>query len=119
MADVQPVIVSVFGDIGKLPWLGAAFSLGAVAILPWGRAYGVFSIKWLFIANILLFEIGSTVCGAAPTMNAMIVGRAIAGVGGSGMYVGTFKPALSREFYLPFFPVIFTVIFFPVKGPLS
>jgi len=35
-----------------------------------------------------LFEIGSAICGAAPTMDALIVGRAICGVGGSGMYVG-------------------------------
>ncbi len=31
---------------------------------------------------------GSAICGAAPTINALIVGRAICGVGGAGMYVG-------------------------------
>jgi MFS family permease len=35
-----------------------------------------------------MFELGSAVCGAAPSMDALIIGRAIAGVGGSGMYVG-------------------------------
>jgi len=34
------------------------------------------------------FEIGSAVCGAAPSMNALIIGRAIAGLGGAGMYLG-------------------------------
>ncbi|KAK2749204.1 hypothetical protein FQN57_006819 [Myotisia sp. PD_48] len=99
VADVQPAIINRFGEIQKLPWLGAAFSLGAVSILPWGRAYGVFNIKWLFIINIVLFEVGSALCGAAPTMDAMIVGRAIAGVGGSGMYVGciTYIAALTTN----------------------
>lgn len=32
--------------------------------------------------------IGSTICGAAPNIDALIVGRAICGLGGSGMYVG-------------------------------
>lgn len=45
-------------------------------------------MKRLFIASIVLFEAGSALCGAAPTMNALIVGRVIAGVGGSGVYIG-------------------------------
>lgn len=40
------------------------------------------------IASIVLFEAGSALCGAAPTMNAIIVGRVLAGVGGAGMYLG-------------------------------
>ncbi len=32
--------------------------------------------------------IGSALCGAAPSINAFIVGRVIAGVGGNGMYLG-------------------------------
>lgn len=60
-----------------------------MAILPWGKAYGIFNIKLIYITNIMLFEVGSALCGAAPTMPALIVGRVIAGVGGSGMYSGT------------------------------
>lgn len=37
---------------------------------------------------VTLFEIGSAVCGAAPSMDALIVGRAICGLGGAGMYTG-------------------------------
>lgn len=36
----------------------------------------------------LIFEVGSAICGAAPTVNAEIVGRAICGVGGIGIYMG-------------------------------
>lgn len=60
-----------------------------MTILPWGKAYGIFNIKPIYLANILLFEVGSALCGAAPNMTALIVGRVIAGVGGSGMYAGT------------------------------
>lgn len=45
-------------------------------------------IKRCFLAAVLIFEVGSAVCGAAPTMNALIVGRALCGVGGVGIYVG-------------------------------
>ena len=36
----------------------------------------------------MLFEVGSALCGGAPNMDALIVGRVIAGIGGSGIYLG-------------------------------
>ena len=85
-ADIQPDIVKAFGQIQKLSWIGTGFPLGSVAtILPIGYAYGLFNIKHFFIISLVLFEIGSAICGAAPTMDALIVGRVIAGVGGAGL----------------------------------
>lgn len=89
VADVQPVIVTRFNAVSKLSWLSVAFLIGAAATnLVWGKVYGQFNAKWTYILCVLLFEAGSALCGGAPTINALIVGRAICGVGGSGMYVG-------------------------------
>ncbi|CAI7658272.1 unnamed protein product [Penicillium discolor] len=89
VADLQSVIVQDLGGITKLSWLSVAFLLSATATnLVWGRVYGHFNAKWFYIFHVTLFEIGSAICGAAPSMNVMILGRAIAGVGGSGLYVG-------------------------------
>lgn len=65
-------------------------------ILIWSRFYCLFDAKVLYITSSLIFEVGSAVCGAAPNMDAMIVGRAIAGLGASGIYVGS----LTREFFI-------------------
>jgi MFS family permease len=54
-----------------------------------GKTYGIFNAKWLYIAAVVIFEAGSAVCGAAPNMNALIVGRAVAGIG-----VGFHSPRL-------------------------
>ena len=89
VADIQPSVLNDLGRVELLPWLGTGFALGSMAVLPWGKIYGVFNIKWIYLLNIILFEAGSAICGAAPTMEALIIGRAIAGVGGSGMYSGT------------------------------
>jgi MFS family permease len=89
VADVQPVIVTHFDAVSKLSWLSVSFLIGAAATnLVWGKVFGQFNAKWTYILCVALFELGSAVCGAAPTMNALIVGRAICGFGGSGMYVG-------------------------------
>lgn len=53
-----------------------------------GKFYTFFSIKWVFLAAIGLFELGSVVCGAAPTSTALIIGRAIAGLGAAGIFSG-------------------------------
>ncbi len=53
-----------------------------------GRIYTFYSPKWVFLLAIGLFEIGSAICGAAPTSTVFIVGRAVAGTGSSGIFSG-------------------------------
>ncbi|KAJ5716728.1 hypothetical protein N7493_008639 [Penicillium malachiteum] len=69
-----------------------------------GKAFEKFNIKWLFISCLVVFEVGSAVCGAAPTMDAL-VGRVIAGVGGCGVYVGglTFVALLTTDHERPLY----------------
>lgn len=88
-ADLQGAVIATFGEVSQLAWIGAGFPLGSVAvILPYGFLFTKFNMKWLYIAGIVLFQAGSALCGAAPTMNALIVGRVIAGAGGTGIYLG-------------------------------
>ena len=47
-----------------------------------GKIFAQFNAKWTYILTVFLFEVGSAVCGAAPSISALIVGRAICGVGG-------------------------------------
>lgn len=107
VADVQPKIIGTFGEIDKLPWLSVAFALGSVATsLVWASVYTSFDCKWNYINSVLLFEIGSAICGAANKMDVLIFGRALAGVGGVGMYVGvltllsTLTNASERPLYI-------------------
>ena len=54
----------------------------------WGKAFKYFDIKWTFILALLIFEVGSLICGAAPVSKALVTGRAMAGVGAGGISVG-------------------------------
>jgi MFS family permease len=53
-----------------------------------GKFYSFFSIKWVFIIAVAIFEIGSLICGIAPNSVTLIVGRAIAGLGSAGVFSG-------------------------------
>ncbi|KAL8408917.1 hypothetical protein RB594_007378 [Gaeumannomyces avenae] len=89
VANVQSKVVETFGRVDLVPWLGVSFALGSAATtLPWSKAYGTFSAKKLFIGSTVVFMAASALCGAAPTIDAFIIGRAIAGMGGCGMYMG-------------------------------
>lgn len=89
VADIQAGISETFQNVAQLGWLGIGFTLGStVMILPIGKAFSGFDNKWIFIGCLLNFAAASALCGAAPNMNAMIVGRVWAGAGGAGMYLG-------------------------------
>ncbi|CAK5282085.1 unnamed protein product [Mycena citricolor] len=63
----------------------SSYFLGIAATqLLFGKFYTLLPKKGVFIVAIILFEIGSAVCGAAKSSNALIVGRAIAGLGSAG-----------------------------------
>lgn len=88
-ADIQGAVIETFEEVSQLAWMGAGFPLGSVAvILPYGALFARFNMKWLYVGGIVLFQVGSAICGAAPTMNALIIGRVLAGAGGTGIYLG-------------------------------
>jgi MFS family permease len=72
-------------------WYGAAYQLASGALQPLtGKLYVNFKNKWVFISFFALFELGSLICGVAPSSNVLIVGRAIQGMGTAGLQNGAF-----------------------------
>src|ERR1700722_7790243 len=53
-----------------------------------GRLYTFYSAKKVFLVCIILFEVGSALCGAAPNSPVFILGRALTGLGASGIFDG-------------------------------
>eukprot|EP01117_Protostelium_nocturnum_P001293 TRINITY_DN115_c0_g1_i4.p1 TRINITY_DN115_c0_g1~~TRINITY_DN115_c0_g1_i4.p1 ORF type:complete len:586 (-),score=251.27 TRINITY_DN115_c0_g1_i4:279-2036(-) len=87
-----PAITNEFKSISDVAWIGSAYLLTTTSFQPiFGRLYRVFSIKAFFLAAIAFFEIGSLICGVAPNSACLIVGRAIAGIGASGIFSGGFN----------------------------
>jgi MFS family permease len=74
-------------------------------VLLIGKLFDTFDIKWLNIGSVLFFEIGSAICGAVPTSDTVIVGRVIAGIGGSGMYKGHILLQLYRSVIITSLPL--------------
>lgn len=56
--------------------------------LIFGKLYTFYSIKWVYLCALAIFELGSLICGISPSSNALIVGRAVAGLGSAGIFSG-------------------------------
>ncbi|KAI1139874.1 MFS general substrate transporter [Hypoxylon sp. FL0543] len=84
-----PRISDDFSSGTDIGWYGSAYLLTTCAFqLLLGKIYSSFSIKNTFLVSVFIFEVGSAVCGAAPSSTAFIIGRAIGGLGGAGITSG-------------------------------
>ncbi len=119
----MPRITDDFHSLADVGWYGSAYLLTSCAFqLIFGRIYTFYSPKWIFLAAIGLFEIGSAICGAAPNSTAFVVGRAIAGLGSAGIFSGAIiiivhtVPLRKRPIYQGFVGATFGIA--SVAGPL-
>lgn len=53
-----------------------------------GKLYTYYSIKWVYLGALFIFELGSLICGVAPNSAALVIGRAVAGIGSAGIFSG-------------------------------
>lgn len=84
-----PKITSDFHSLPDVGWYGAAYQLASASVQPLtGKLYTYLRTKWTFLVFFGLFELGSLICGAANSSAMLIIGRAIAGIGSSGLTNG-------------------------------
>ncbi|SPQ26996.1 770aff45-55b9-455e-916d-ad9c0db39ba7 [Thermothielavioides terrestris] len=89
IAPALGAITGEFESVKDIGWYGAAYLLTTTALQPaYGSLYRMFSVKWTYLAAVFVFEVGSLVSAVAPSSNAFIVGRALAGVGTAGLFSG-------------------------------
>ncbi|HEX6556977.1 MAG TPA: MFS transporter [Ktedonobacteraceae bacterium] len=77
-------------NLSDLQWVVDAFLLPwAVLMLTAGTLGDRFGRKRLFLAGLVLFTLGSLLCGLASTLAWLLVGRAVQGVGAAAIMPGS------------------------------
>ncbi|PNG20619.1 MDR family MFS transporter [Streptomyces cahuitamycinicus] len=88
VSTALPTIVSDLGGLDHLSWVVTAYLLAATAATPlWGKLGDQYGRKRLFQTAIVIFLVGSALCGAAQDMAQLIAFRALQGLGGGGLIV--------------------------------
>ena len=106
VATALPKVVSDLGGITQYAWVFTAYMLGSTVTVPlYGKLGDAHGRKPLFIVAIVIFLVGSALCGLSQNMWELVVFRAIQGVGAGGLFpltlamVGMIVPPRDRGRY--------------------
>ncbi|KAH9236437.1 hypothetical protein K456DRAFT_1770540 [Colletotrichum gloeosporioides 23] len=74
LATAIPKITSEFNSLSDVAWYGSAYLFTQCSFqLLFGKLYAEYSIKWIFLIGLAIFEVGSVVCAAAPNSVVLII----------------------------------------------
>ncbi|MEA2169804.1 MAG: hypothetical protein QOF76_3104 [Solirubrobacteraceae bacterium] len=123
VATALPTIVGDLGGLAHLSWVTSAFLLAQTVATPlYGKIGDLYGRKRVLQGAIVLFLIGSALCGLATSMDELIAFRAVQGLGAGGLMVlaqaivGDIVPPRDRGRYQGLFGAVFGVA--TVAGPL-
>ncbi|KAI8613007.1 major facilitator superfamily domain-containing protein [Chytriomyces sp. MP71] len=123
VATAIKAIVTDLGQQDLVPWIGSTYLMSAAAICGlYGKFADIFGRKLVYNFAILLFTLGSLICGLASSMPILIIGRFIQGLGGGGVWtlaiiiIAEIVPLRKRSTY--FGLITATYGFTSVIGPL-
>ncbi|ROS79076.1 MDR family MFS transporter [Cellulomonas sp. PhB143] len=122
-ATALPTIVGELDGVNHMLWVTTAYILAATIMMPvYGKLGDLVGRKYLFMAAIALFMVGSVIGGLAQDMTSLIVGRAVQGLGGGGLMIlaqaiiADVVPARQRGKYMGIMGGVFALA--SVAGPL-
>ena len=142
LATAIPQITNSFHNLADIGWYGSAYlfttcgqyiTMAHRKVYRWlinfvgcqilyARFYMYFGVKWIFLAALFFFELGSLICAVAPNSSVFIFGRAVGGLGAAGLFSGA-ATAVSQVAPVELRPLLVGIIggtygFSSIAGPL-
>src|ERR671926_288831 len=122
-ATALPTIVGELGGLAHLSWVVTAYLLAQTIVTPlYGKLGDLYGRKGVLQSAIVIFLLGSALCGVSRNMTQLIVFRAVQGLGGGGLtvttqaVVGDVVPPRERGRYQGIFGAVFGLA--SIAGPL-
>ncbi|MDX6518335.1 MAG: hypothetical protein QOF50_1181, partial [Gaiellaceae bacterium] len=122
VATALPRIVSDLGGITQYSWVFTAYMLTSTVTVPlYGKLGDVYGRKYLFLVAIVIFLVGSALCGLAQGMTELVIFRAIQGIGAGGLFplslavIGAIVPPRDRGRYQGLIGAVFAAS--SIAGP--
>jgi EmrB/QacA subfamily drug resistance transporter len=123
VSTALPIIVNEIGGLAHLSWIVTAYLLATTVVVPlYGKLGDIYGRRAVLQAAVIIFLIGSALCGMAQNLPELIAFRIVQGLGGGGLIVtaiavvGDIVPPRERGRYQGFFGAVFGLS--TVIGPL-
>lgn len=123
VTPAMPTIANALGNAEYLPWIVTAYLLTATAMAPlYGKLSDIHGRRPIIYIILLIFLAGSLVCALADNMFVLILGRAVQGLGGGGLFtlsqtvIGDLVPPFERARYAAWNSGVWAVA--SIAGPL-
>ncbi|CAG8955216.1 hypothetical protein HYFRA_00007232 [Hymenoscyphus fraxineus] len=123
VSTAMPSIIADFGASEGYVWIANAYLLTTTAFTPlFGQTANIFGRRALTLAAISIFAVGSAIAGPAPNLGALVVGRAVQGIGCAGinalveMVVCDLVPLRERGKFMGFIFAVYAIS--TTLGPL-
>jgi EmrB/QacA subfamily drug resistance transporter len=114
IATALPKIVGDFNSFESFAWVGTSYIVtSAIATPLLGKLSDLYGRRRIFQITMVVFLIGSFLCGAANSMGQLIAARAFQGLGGGGIQalsfavIGDIIPPRDRGRYIGYFTLAF------------
>jgi EmrB/QacA subfamily drug resistance transporter len=123
VSTALPKIAVDLDGLNKISWVATSYLLASAVVTPiYGKLGDMFGRKKIFLTSIVIFLIGSALCGLSQNMDQLVFFRAIQGLGGGGLMalvlaiIGDVVSPRQRGRYQGYFGAVFAVS--SVAGPL-
>jgi EmrB/QacA subfamily drug resistance transporter len=123
VSTALPRIANDLHGLSKYSWVATAYLLTSAVSTPlYGKISDMFGRKKIFQSAIIIFLVGSALCGLSQNMNQLIVFRGLQGLGAGGLMtlvmtiIGDIVPPRQRGRYQGYFVGVFGIASF--VGPL-
>jgi EmrB/QacA subfamily drug resistance transporter len=90
VSTALPTIVGDLGGLNHISWVVTAYLLAQTAVTPvYGKLGDLYGRKVMLQIALVIFLVGSALCGLSQSLTELIAFRAVQGLGGGGLIVGT------------------------------
>ncbi len=124
VATALPRVVADLGGFDQFAWVFSAYMLASTSSIPiMGKLSDIYGRKWVLVGGVVIFLVGSALCGSAQNMLQLILFRGIQGLGAGSIIANSFTvvsdvlPPAQRGKWMGIVGAVFGIAV--VVGPLA
>jgi EmrB/QacA subfamily drug resistance transporter len=82
VGTAMPRVIAELNGFEQYAWVAVAYLVASTTMVPiFGKLSDLYGRKWFYVSGVVIFLVGSILCGASQSMTQLIVFRGLQGIG--------------------------------------